>query len=92
MTFQKLGSCDFWRIGNSVLNKEESAVSPQFNGPEVLSSSSDKAKLFAKNFSKTPNLDDLGISLPAFPSRISLKLDNVSITSKMVKKVITNLD
>ena len=58
----------------------------------MLSSASDKAKLFAKNFSKNSNLDDSGISLPAFPSRTNQKLHNISITPKMVKKVITNLD
>ena len=35
-----------------VLNKSKSAIPPLFNGLEVLSSGSDKAKLFAKNFSK----------------------------------------
>ena len=89
---QKLGSRDFWRIANSVLNKGKSAIPPLFNGPEVLSSASNKAKLFAKNFSKNSNLDDFGISLPAFPSRTNLKLHNISITPKMVKKVIMNLD
>ena len=58
----------------------------------MLSSASDKAKLFAKNFSKNSNLDDSGISLPVFPARTNLKLHNISITPKMVKKVITNLD
>ena len=58
----------------------------------MLSSASDKAKLFAKNFSKNSNLDDSGISLPVFPSRTNLKLRNISITPKMVKNVITNLD
>ena len=48
ITSQKLGSRDFWRIANSVLNKGKSAIPPLFNGPEVLSSASDKAKLFAK--------------------------------------------
>ena len=38
--------------------KTLSAIPPLFNGPEVLSSASDKAKLFAKNFSKNSNLDD----------------------------------
>ena len=52
---------------------------------------SDKAKLFAENFSKNSNLDDSGISLPVFPSRTNLKLHNISITPKVVKKVITNL-
>ena len=52
----------------------------------------DKAKLFAKNFSKNYNLDDSGISLPVFISRTTLKLRNTTITSKMVKKVMANLD
>ena len=60
--------------------------------PEVLSSASDKAKLFAQNFSKNSNLDDSGTSLPVFPSRTNLKLHNISVTPKMFKKVITNLD
>ena len=58
----------------------------------MLSSASDKAKLFAENFSKNSNLDDSGISLLVFPSRTNLKLNNISVTFKMVKKVITNLD
>ena len=90
---QKLGSRDFWRIANSVvLNKGKFAISPLFNGPEVLSSASDKAKLFAENFSKNSNLDDSGISLPIFPSRTNLKLHNISVTPKMVRKVVMNLD
>ena len=56
------------------------------------SPASDKAQWFAKNFSKNFNLDDSGISLPAFPSRTNLKLHNISVTPKMVKKVIMNLD
>ena len=74
ITFQKLGSRDFWRIANSVLNKGKSAIPPLFNGLEVLPSASDKAKLFAENFSNNFNLDDSGISLPVFPSRTNLKL------------------
>ena len=56
------------------------------------SSPSDKAKLFAENFSKNSNLDDSGIAVPVYPSRINLKLHNISVTSKIVKKVIMNLD
>ena len=57
----------------------------------MLSSASDKAKLFAENFSRDSNLDDSGISLPVFPSRTTLKL-HISVTLKMVKKVMMNLD
>ena len=66
ITSQKLGSCDFWQIANIVVNKGKSAIPPLFNGSEVLSSASDRAKLFAENFSKNSNLDDSGISLPFF--------------------------
>ena len=92
ITSQKLGSWEFWQIANRVLNKCKSAIPPLFNGPEVLSSASDKAKLFAENFSKNSNLDDSGISLPFFLSRTNLKLHNISVTPKMDKKVIANLD
>ena len=76
----------------SITSQKLGSLPPLFNGPAVLSSASDKAKLFAKNFSKNSNLDDSGFSLPVFPSRTNLKLHNISITPKMVKKVITNLD
>ena len=75
-----------------VLSKGQSAIPPLFIGPEVLSSASEKAKLFDKNFSKNSNLDDSGIYLPVFLSTTNLKLHNISVTSKMVKKVIMNLD
>ena len=75
-----------------VFSTGKSAIPPLFNAPEVLSSASDKAKLFAKNFSKISNLDESGISLPIFPSRTNLNLHSISIIHKMVKKVITNLD
>ena len=88
----KLGSRDFWQIANSILSKGKSAIPSLFSGPEVLSSASDKAKLFAENFSKNSNLDDSGISLPVFPSRTNLKLHNISVTPKRVKKVITNFE
>ena len=44
------------------------------------------------NFSMKSNRDDSGISLPVFPSRANLKLHNICVTHKMVKKVIMNLD
>ena len=56
-----------------------------------MSSASDKDK-FAKNFSKNPNLAYSGISLPDFPSRTNVKLHNIYVALKMVKKVITNPD
>ena len=85
-TFQKPGSRDFWRIANSVLNKGKSTIPPLFNGPELMSFASDKAKLFAENFSKNSNLDDSDISLPVFPSKTNLKLHNISVTHKIAKR------
>ena len=57
----------------------------------MLSSAPDKAKSFADSSSKNANLDDSEISLPIFPFRTNLKL-HISLTHKMVKKVIMNLD
>ena len=93
ITSQELGSHDFWQIANNVLNKDKSAILAPFNSWEVvLSCASDKAKVFAENFSKNSNLDESGIYLPIFPSRTNLKQDNISVTPKMVKKVIMSLD
>ena len=58
----------------------------------MLSSELDKAKSFADNYSKNANLDDSDISLPLFLFRTNMKLHNISLTHKMVKKVIMNLD
>ena len=71
--------------------KGKSTIPLLFNGPEVLSSASDKAKLFAGSYSKNSNFGDLGISLPVFPSMTNLK-QHISVTHEMVTKVITNLD
>ena len=57
----------------------------------MLSSTSDKVKLFTEIFSKNSNLDNSGIYLPGFSSRTDLKV-HISVTPKMVKKVIKNLD
>ena len=37
------------------------------------------------------NLDDSGISLPVLPSRTYLKLYTISVTPKMVRKLVMNL-
>ena len=55
-------------------------------------SSASEVLSFAENFSKSFNIADSGISLAAFHSRTNLKLHNISITLRMVKKIIMNLD
>ena len=82
-----------WGFGEllfSNLNKGKSTIPSLFNAPDVLSSSSNKTKLFPKSFSKNSNFDDSGISLPVFLSRTNLKL-HISITPKVVQKIIANL-
>ena len=49
VTCQKSGSCDTWRIANSVLIKGKCTKPPLFSGTELLYSASDKVKSFAKN-------------------------------------------
>ena len=65
--------------------------STKVNGPEVLSSASDKAELLTETFSKNSNLDDPGLSLPVFSSTTNLKLRD-SVTTEMVKKVTMTID
>ena len=74
LVFLKLGPDEFLGNASNLLNKGKSAIPPLFNGREVLSSASDKAKLFAENFSKNSDLDNSSISLHVFPFRTNLKL------------------
>ena len=52
LVFLKLVSGEFWQNASNLLNKGKSAIPPLFSGEEVLSSASDKAKLFAENFAE----------------------------------------
>ena len=92
ITSEKVGSLYFCQIANNLLHKGRTAIPPLFKGQEVLSSGSDKTKLFPKIFSKNSNLEDSGISLPAFPTRTNLKQHNISVTATLVKKFTMNLD
>ena len=58
----------------------------------VLPTASDDTKLFAKNFYKNSNLEDSGICLPDFASRTYLKLHNISVALKMIKRITINID
>ena len=63
-------------------------MSPQLDGPEVLSYTSDKTKLFAEVFSENSYLGDLGNS--AFLCRTNLELPKYD--PKMIKKAIASFD
>ena len=83
LTSHKVGSRDFWRIYNSFANKGKSSIPPLFHGPEVLTSSKDKAN---------STLDDSGHLLPDFAPMTNPRLDTSPITSKKVATVIARLD
>ena len=55
-------------------------------------SSTSESKAVRKNLFKNSNLDDSRIYLPPFLSRITLKLHNINLNHKLVKKVVTSLD
>ena len=57
-----------------------------FNGPNVLTTSSDKANLFARNSSCNST------QLPYFPSRTEQRLSSKNITAKMGSRAIDDLD
>ena len=88
---QKLGSHEFWRITNKILNHGKPPIPALLNGPEILTSSSDKASIFASNFAKNSTLDDSGHPLPVFPSRTDQQLTFFKVTVKDVSKIIKNL-
>ena len=80
-----------------MLIKQKTALLPRNLAPMtfgelllVLSSASDKAKLCVENFSKNSN--DSSMFLLVFPSRTNLKLYNISVAPKMVKKVTMDFD
>ena len=89
---QRLGSRDFWKIFNNVFNRGKSNIPPLFDGLEVLSSSKDKAELFAQLFSRNCSLNSSSYDLPDFPSRCNDSLCDVHITPQSVAKVISKLN
>ena len=80
---QKLDTRNFWRIANSVLNKDSSAIRLLFGCCRLY---------LIKQHCFDSYLDDSGTPLPVFSSRTNLKLRNIFLTPKLIKKVVTNLD
>ena len=89
---QRVGSREFWRITNNVLNRGKATIPTIINGPEVISSSIDKANLFASNFASNSTLEERGHPLPDFPSRTDSLLSNITVTVKDIATRIRNLD
>lgn len=62
------------------------------NGPKVISSSSDKAKLFFMTFASNFMLDDKGHPFLDFPQFTEYKLSNIFITGQEGWWLIKSLD
>ena len=82
----------FWKISRKVWNCGKPSIPTLVNGPEVISSSSEKAKLFAANFAANSTLDDHGHPLPDFPQLTDCLLSKFSVTSKEIGKLVRKLD
>ena len=89
---QKIGSRNFWRIIKSVRSSKKSVIPPLFNGPEVLTSSKDKAELFANLFSSNSTLDDTDHPIPEFLLRTDKFIENFDITPAKISSIIATLD
>ena len=92
ITSQKIGTRDFWRIANSVLKRDKSSIPPLFNGPEVLTSASDKAELLAEQFAKNSTLSDKDSTLPHFQKRTNVSFSEVRVTPRLVAEAISQLE
>ena len=80
------------RIRSSLGQLAKSSIAPLFNGPEVLTSSKDKANLFAGKFSANSTLDDTLHSLPDFSTRIEQEIFYMRISVIMVENTICEVD
>ena len=86
--FQKLGSRGFRPMATKVLNKGKSLY---LLYPAAQRCCLVHQNCLLKTFLRTLSLTTQ-VSLPDFSSRTNLKLHNITVSHKMVKKVIMNLD
>ena len=90
---ERLGSREFWRITNQVQNRgKKSSIPTLINGPEIVSSSADKAKIFASIFASNSTLDDQGHEVPFFPTVSENQIDTPWVTAKDVARRIRELE
>lgn len=88
---KQIGSREFWKIINQIMNGNKAAVPIIINGPEVISSSLDKAKLIASIFALNSTLDDKGHPFSNIPCLTEHDLTNVLISVKEVSRLIKSL-
>lgn len=74
------------------MNKGKTTVTTVINGPEVISSSTDKAKIFASIFTSNSTLDNKGQRLPNFPRQTEHDLSNILISVREVSGLIKSLN
>ena len=79
-----------FKFKKKILKFKGKTTIPPLISPGVLSSASDKAKRFVERFSKSSN--ECVSELPSSSLNANLKSDNISIFSKIVKKIISTLD
>lgn len=74
-------------------NFQELHIPTLVNGPEIVSSSSGKAELFARNFASGSSLNDAGHKLCDFPNQTDASIiSNLTISPKTVAKIIFSLE
>ena len=92
---QKLGSKDFWRIYNSVMNRNKSTI-PALNSNDtkapMATSSAEKAELLSTQFATNSCLNDGGLTPPPFAMRTKETVPSPPISVKRVKRIISCLD
>ena len=91
VTSQKLGSRNILPIAKSDLKNDKSTVLLLIN-VMMCFFTSNRAKLFALNFSRDFHFDESGICLSAFSPWTNLKMCNIYVTPKLVKRVMTSID
>ena len=95
ITDQSLGSKDFWRILNSVLNRGKSSIPPLVNGSQIIQSSKGKAELFANMFAENCRLKSAPNLSPNLDPRTdtdSEVLDSIQFSPFVISRVLSKLD
>lgn len=77
ITSQKPVSREYCRMAKGVLKEDRFVLPPQCNGPEVLSSSTVKARLIPEILFENSNFNNSSISLAVCPPRAK----NIPVTS-----------
>lgn len=79
---KRLGSRDFWKLSNQILNWSKASIPIILNGPEAISFSLDKVNLFAKIFVPKSMLDDKDNPHPDFSRLTKHNRSNIYFTEK----------